>query len=126
MERDRRPDQLSASTPRKARRRRDRQQDHPVDTGLHVTSLDRSVTISAALNNAEILELLGEDCSWQLARADWEQRRPPLWHRAERRAWRTEGRALEEKSQRLRELGATLGLPARAPTRRSRFDRDDR
>lgn len=123
---DWRPDQVHASNPRAARRRRHREEPVPPDTRLHIESLNRLINEYAALNNPELMMLIGEDCAWQAARDDWKQRRPAPWHRAARRAWRAEGRALADKSQRLRELGTELGLAPRAPARRNRLGRAGR
>jgi hypothetical protein len=84
--------------------------------GLSLKSLGLTVSETWALRNPEVLLLLAEDCCWQVATEDWRLRRPPVWHRADRRAWRAVGRALQDKARRLREFGAEIGLPARRRT----------
>jgi hypothetical protein len=108
-------------------RRHDPQSDAPtLPAGLCVKSLGRTLTEAQALSSADLLVLLSEDCCWQAATDHWRRRRPPLWHRGERRAWRSEGRVLRDKSRRLREFGTELGLMTTEQAGlRSRFGRDD-
>ncbi len=121
------PDQAHASTPQRARRRRKRAEPTAPDTRLRLESVNRLINEYAALTNPELMMLVSEDCCWQLARDEWKQRRPSIWRRAERRAWREERNALDAKSERLRELGTELGLPPRPDSRRrARFGRDGR
>ena len=125
MNHDRHSKQVNEPTGRPGRGR-DTQGDAPtVPPGLCVKSLGRTMTEAQALSSADMLVLLSEDCCWQASTDDWRLRRPPLWRRSERRAWRAEGHVLRDKSRRLREFGAELGLTTEQVSMRSRFGRDD-
>lgn len=112
MNEDRRRRQLPAPDRRTGHRRGAQSESAPTVTGLHLASLDRTVSEVQALSSPDVLVLLGEDCCWQAATEAWRQRRPSLWHAGDRRAWRSEARALQDKARRLREFGAEIGLPA--------------
>lgn len=81
---------------------------------VRVASLNRRVSEARALDEPELMMLVGEDCCWRLSVTAWKRRRPWPWRIRGRRAWHAEGRVLREKEQRLRELGAELGLPRAA------------
>jgi hypothetical protein len=129
MNHDRRPEEIHEpeGRPRWWRGRRAVPDDTPAEpVGLRVKSLDRSMTEAQALSSSDLLVLLTEDCCWQAATDHWRRRRPPLWRRSDRRGWRAEGRVLRDKSRRLRELGAELGLGSTERAgQRPRFGHDD-
>jgi hypothetical protein len=53
--------------------------------------------------------LLAEDLCWSIACEDWRGRRPPMWKRAERKAWAVERKVLDAKRARLAEQATELG-----------------
>lgn len=125
MNDDRHSKQVHEPDGRTGRRHAAHSEASTAPTGLVVKSLSCTVTEAQALSSADLLVLLGEDCSWQAATEHWRQRRPSLWHRTDRRAWRAEGRVLRDKLRRLREYGSGLGLPPVARTGRRWWHRRD-
>jgi hypothetical protein len=94
----------------------------PVSTDLRLASLERRVAPVLGRDNPLVAVLLSEDTCWQIARADWQRRKPRPWQLEQRRAWRAEGEVLDDKRARLCEQAAELGLtpatpPSRAPRR---------
>lgn len=79
-------------------------------TGLHLAALDTTIQVSEALYSPAVAGLMTEDFCWRAARTDWLSRRPPRWQRTPRRAWQAEGRLLDEKRSRIRELAVELHL----------------
>lgn len=116
MNHDQHPKQVHEPDRRTGRRRSARPSARTAPTPLRVKSLGGSVTETQALNSADVLVLLSEDCCWQATMDDWRRRRPPFWRRGERRAWRADGQLIGDKARRLRELATELGL---APTSRA-------
>lgn len=98
--------------PRGGRRRlrRSPPQSEAYPEGLHLRSIDRVIHVSDALDQPMVAMLMTEDFCWRTAMDDWRGRRPAWQHRAERRAWRGEGQALEEKRERIRKLAIELKL----------------
>jgi hypothetical protein len=91
----------------------------PVSTDLRLASLDRRVAPVLGRDNPLIGALLSEDTCWQIARADWQSRKPRPWQLEQRRIWRAEGDVLEEKRARLSEQAEELGLAPATPTGRA-------
>lgn len=52
--------------------------------------------------------LVGEDAAWRFTVADWRQRRPAVWCRQARRAWRAEERQLAAQAVALMESATYL------------------
>jgi hypothetical protein len=84
----------------------------PVSTDLRLATLERRVAPVLGRDNPLVAALLSEDTCWQIAREDWQRRKPRPWRLEERRAWRAEGTVLEAKRDRLREQAAEFGLVA--------------
>lgn len=99
--------------PRRKRRSRQQANAAPDPDRLHLGSFDRPIDVSDALNRPSVAVMLTEDLCWQTFVADWRTRRPPLWHRQERAAWRAEGAVLEEKKARIRALAVEAGVMPR-------------
>ena len=83
MNPDRRPKQVHASDGRTGRRRGAQSETPSVPAGLKLESLNRTVSVTRALSNPDVLVLLGEDCCWQAATDDWRLRRPSPWRRTD-------------------------------------------
>jgi hypothetical protein len=90
----------------------------PVSTDLRLAALERRVAPVLGRDNPLVASLLSEDTCWQIAREDWQARKPRLWRVEERRVWRAEGEVLEAKRGRLREQAAELGLLPGDPDKR--------
>jgi hypothetical protein len=90
----------------------------PVSTDLRLAALERRVAPVLGRDNPLVASLLSEDTCWQIAREDWQSRKPRPWRLEERRVWRAEGEVLEAKRDRLREQAAELGLAPGDPDRR--------
>jgi hypothetical protein len=82
---------------------------HPA--GLHLASIDRSVDVTDALARPPVAKLMTEDFFWRCALTAWRSRRPPLWRRTQRAAWRAEGAVLGLQRSRIRERATELGIP---------------
>ncbi len=87
----------------------------PLSTDLRLAALDRRVAPVLGRDNPLVSALLSEDTCWQIAREDWQRRKPRPWRLEERRTWRAEGAVLENKRDRLREQAAELGLAPSTP-----------
>ncbi len=62
------------------------------------------------LDRADIAAVVIEDLCWSIATADWSARRPPVWRRHARAAWRADGEALQAKRDRIRLMVSETGL----------------
>lgn len=56
------------------------------------------IQVSDFVDDPDAGELLAEDAAWYFAVADWWQRRPTRWLRAERRDWLAEERVLAARA----------------------------
>ena len=70
-------------------------------------------------DNPLVAVLLSEDTCWQIARADWQRRKPRPWQFDQRRVWRAEGEVLEDKRARLCEQAEELGMTPATPSARA-------
>lgn len=109
---DARKNSTRADSQSRFRRLRRRKAPVPVSTDLRLAALERRVAPVLGRDNPLISALLSEDTCWQIAREDWQRRKPRPWQLEERRAWRAEGTVLEAKRDRLREQAAEFGLVA--------------
>jgi hypothetical protein len=66
--------------------------------------------VSDAVNRPTFAMLMTEDFCWQSSLEEWRGRRPSWRRRSAYAAWRSEGAAIEQKKQRIRQLAAELGL----------------
>jgi hypothetical protein len=82
----------------------------PVSTDLRLAALERRVAPVLGRDNPLVASLLSEDTCWQIAREDWQRRKPRPWRFDDRRTWRAEGAVLEDKRDRLREQATELGI----------------
>lgn len=87
----------------------------PVSTDLRLAAPDRRVAPVLGRDNPLVSALLSEDTCWQIAREDWQRRKPRPWRLQDRRTWRAEEAVLEDKRGRLREQAEELGLVPSAP-----------
>jgi len=92
------------------RRLRRRKAPVPISTDLRLAALERRVAPVLGRDNPLVAALLSEDTCWQIAREDWQRRKPRPWRFEDRRVWRLEGTVLDGKRDRLREQAAELGL----------------
>lgn len=99
--------ELARSNKRGRRRGAAEEEEHE---GVYLSTVSAWIPTIYGADRPLVGELLAEDTCWRFARDDWSDRRPPLWRRAERKAWRAEGRLLEEKRVRLAAQAAELGL----------------
>ena len=72
------------------------------DTGVRLKAVNLTVPVDLGLLTPTMRMVVVEDMCWDLAREAWRARRPPLWRRARRRAWRAEGAVLDAKRDRIR------------------------
>ncbi len=98
----------------KKRRSRRGDSEHDLHEGVYLAAADAWIPPIFGVDRPLVGALLAEDTCWCFARDDWRERRPAFWRRAPRRAWRDEGRQLEDKRTRLVEQAAELRL-VRAP-----------
>lgn len=108
----RRAPKKARNAPKKARRwaRRSSASDSPADLGLYVAAVDRSISVSDAVNRPMFAMLITEDFCWQTTLEEWRGRRPPLYRRSAYAAWRSEGAAIQQKKARICAIAAELGL----------------
>lgn len=71
-------------------------------TGVRLKAVNLTVPADLGLVSPTMRMIVVEDMCWDLAREAWRARRPPLWCRARRRAWRAEGAVLDAKRDRIR------------------------
>lgn len=69
--------------------------------GIYLAAADAWIPPVFGVDRPLVGALLAEDTCWCIARETWRELRPSPWQRAARRAWREEGRLLEEKRERL-------------------------
>lgn len=100
----------------KRRRGRHGSADTDPHEGVHLAAADAWIPPVFGVDRPLVGALLVEDTCWCIARDDWRERRPSPLRRAPRRAWREEGRQLEEKRQRLVEQAQELRLVRRTGT----------
>jgi hypothetical protein len=103
---DGRKNSTRAEAQSRFRRLRRRKAAPPVSTDLRLASLGRRVAPVLGRDNPLVAVLLSEDTCWQIAREDWQRRKPRPWRLEERRAWQEEGLVLDGKRDRLREHAA--------------------
>jgi len=82
----------------------------PVETGLFLRSIGRSVEVWQALDDPAIALLASEDACWCSSMAVMQAHRPSRYHRAEWREWAAEREALADKRKRIQAMAAELGL----------------
>jgi len=64
----------------------------------------RTVGVEAALWLPNVMMLVVEDVCTAFSREDWRRREPAPWRSQARHRWHTEGRQLDAKETRLRDL----------------------
>lgn len=75
-------------------------------TVLDLPCARRTVGVEAALRLPSVMMLVVEDACTVIALTDWRRREPPRWRPQARHRWHIEGRRLEAKKARLKELAA--------------------
>lgn len=101
-------DQDAARARRRARRRGAVEEEE--HEGVYLASIAAWIPTIYGADRPLVGALLSEDTCWVIARDDWRGRRPPLWHRSERAAWRVEAKLLEQKRTRIAEQAVELGF----------------
>jgi hypothetical protein len=75
---------------------------------LSIGCAGRSVGVDAAVQLPDVMFLVVEDACARLAQADRDRRRPRRWQLRALRRWRTEGKRLQAKAERIQRLSGEL------------------
>jgi hypothetical protein len=76
---------------------------------VYLESVDRCTAI-VDFNEHQVAALIIDDLCWSIATSDWATRRPPLWRRKNRAAWRAEGELLHTTRHGLRRTADRVGI----------------
>lgn len=81
----------------------------PLRGHILVESVDQCVSVLDTAR-ADIAVVVIEDLCWSIAMADWSARRPSVWRRRARTAWRADGEALAAMRDRISTMAGEIGL----------------
>lgn len=80
----------------------------PVPDCLYLGSLGHCVPV-AEIDRPEVAVLVIEDLCWRISMAEWAARRPSIWRRRARVAWRADGELLQAKRDRVAMMACGSG-----------------
>lgn len=107
------PDRSEAAVPAAATESSHGDRRSTADHTLYLQSVDLRVP-ETALFRPEVAFVVTEDFCWRVAVADCDRRRPPLWRRRGKDAWRVERDVLRAKRERIRAMADEFGITAAA------------
>ena len=81
----------------------------PLPGHILVESVDHCVPVLDT-ERADVAAVVIEDLCWSIAMADWSARRPSVWRRRARAAWRADGEALQALRDRIFRMAVEIGL----------------